>query len=116
MTKTPRQCPPALKRHAAALSQTSGRPHMQIAAELGIQPSQLRRWQKAINRPGPRPTTPASGIAPASASMSAPSPASAPPPADRAAKNARLRRELDRARAERDILKKAIGIFSESPR
>jgi hypothetical protein len=25
--------------------------------------------------------------------------------------NARLRRELERARAERDILKKAIGIF-----
>jgi transposase len=37
-------------------------------------------------------------------------------PADLAAENARLRRDLERARAERDILKKAIGIFSETPR
>jgi len=27
-----------------------------------------------------------------------------------------LRRELDRAQMERDILKKAVGIFSSSPR
>jgi transposase len=39
-----------------------------------------------------------------------------PAPADLAAENARLRRDLERARAERDILKKAIGIFSETPR
>jgi transposase len=35
-------------------------------------------------------------------------------PADRASEIARLRRELDRARMERDILKKAVGIPSTS--
>ena len=29
---------------------------------------------------------------------------------------ARLKRELDRTRQERDVLKKAIAIFSEAPR
>ena len=38
------------------------------------------------------------------------------PPADQAAEIARLRRELDRTRMERDILKKAIGIFAEVPK
>ena len=36
-------------------------------------------------------------------------------PADQAAEIARLRRELDRTRMERDVLKKAIGIFAEMP-
>jgi transposase len=35
---------------------------------------------------------------------------------DRAAEIARLRRENDRLRMERDILKKAVAIFSEPPR
>ena len=37
----------------------------------------------------------------------------APSPADLASENAKLRRELDRTRMERDVLKKAIGIFAE---
>ena len=37
-------------------------------------------------------------------------------PADLASENAKLRRELDRTRMERDVLKKAIGIFAEMPR
>ncbi len=46
---------------------------------------------------------------------------SAPPspvasPSDQAAEIARLRRELDRTRMERDVLKKAIGIFAEMPK
>ncbi len=80
-------------------------PQVEIAAELGLQPSQLRRWQKAVHGTSQRPTAPAAGAAPV-----------VPAPADLAAENARLRRELERARAERDILKKAIGIFSETPR
>src|SRR5215217_8715730 len=36
-------------------------------------------------------------------------------PADQAAEIARLRRELDRTRMERDVLKKVIGIFAEMP-
>jgi transposase len=83
---------------------------MEIAAELGLQPSQLRRWQRLIQegqleQPGSPPAPAMVTKAPAS-----------PAPADLAAENARLRRDLERARAERDILKKAIGIFSETPR
>lgn len=37
-------------------------------------------------------------------------------PDEKTAEIARLRRELERARQERDILKKAISIFSEAPR
>ena len=37
-------------------------------------------------------------------------------PSDQAAEIARLRRELDRTRMERDVLKKAIGIFAEMPK
>jgi transposase len=44
----------------------------------------------------------------------APSPVASP--SDQAAEIARLRRELDRTRMERDVLKKAIGIFAEMPK
>ncbi len=41
---------------------------------------------------------------------------SAPPsPADQASKITRLKREPERTRLERDVLKKAIGIFVEVP-
>ena len=90
-TKTRREFTAEFKREAVALLESSGRPQMQIAAELGIQPSMLRSWRAALN----------------GKALGAPLPASA---------IARLRRELDRARMERDILKKAIGIFSETPR
>ena len=107
MAKTRREFTPEFKQEAVALWEASGRPQVEIAAELGIQPSQLRRWQKVVHGPGQKQMTDGSGDA-ASASAST--------PADLAAENARLRRELERARAERDILRKAIGIFSETPR
>ena len=39
-----------------------------------------------------------------------------PSPADQASQITRLKRELERTRMERDVLKKAIGIFAEVPR
>ncbi len=39
-----------------------------------------------------------------------------PSPADQASEITRLKRELDRTRMERDVPKKAIGIFAEVPR
>jgi transposase len=73
-----------------------------VAAELGIQPSMLRGWRAAAH-----------GTAPRAATATTPR---VPSPAEQAAEIARLRRELDRARQERDVLKKAIAIFSEAPR
>ena len=93
------------KREAVALLVSSGRPLTQIAGELGIAPSMLRNWR---GRGGARntgltlrPNTPA------------PDPHSVPDPA---VEISRLRRENDRLRMERDILKKTVAIFSEPPK
>ena len=45
MAKTRREFTPEFKQEAVALWEASGRPQVEIAAEFGIQPSQLRRWQ-----------------------------------------------------------------------
>src|SRR6267154_2625372 len=88
------------KREAVALLVSSGRPLSRIASELGIAPSMLRNWR---NGSGGR----------NAGSALRPIPASAPHPAvDPAAEISRLRRENDRLRMERDILKKAVAIFS----
>ena len=107
MAKTRREFTPDFKRKAVALLESSGRPQMQIAAELGIQPSMLRQWRSALMGVFPPPRAAgAPGSAPASRVAS---------PSDQAAEIARLRRELDRTRMERDVLKKAVGIFAEMP-
>lgn len=48
MPKTRREFTPEFKREAVALLESSGLPQMQIAAELGIQPSMLRQWRTAL--------------------------------------------------------------------
>jgi transposase len=106
MTKKRREFTPEFKREAVALLESRGRPQMQIAAERGIQPSMLRNWRAVLRGEAPR-------------SRAKPAPVASPPiasPADQAAEIARLRRELDRTRMERDVLKKAIGIFAEVPK
>ena len=92
------------KREAVGLLSSSGRPLLQIASELGISPSMLRNWR---NRQGGGKTGAAVPLKPASATPSV---------ADPAAEISRLCRENDRLRMERDILKKAVAIFSEAPR
>ena len=79
-----------------ALLAGSGRPQMHIAAELGIQPSMLRQWRTTLNEASPRPRPAGSAGAPPASPVASPS--------DQAAEIARLRRELDRARMERDVL------------
>ena len=91
------------KREAVALWETGGRTQSEVAGELGIMPGMLRRWQRVIG----------AGAVMAAAQPPASRPAS---PADQASEIAKLRRELDRTRMERDILKKAVGIFAEMPR
>ena len=95
------------KREAVALWETSGRMQTDVARELGIAPTMLRRWQIRIR----------AGSAPSAAKPSSLALISTmASPADQASEIARLRRELDRTRMERDILKKAVGIFAEMPR
>jgi len=104
MTKTRREFAPEFKREAVALLESSGRPLMQVATEVGISPSMLRNWRAAIHTGAARSRAVAAGAP------------QLPSPADQAAEIARLKRDLDRTRMERDILKKAIGIFAEVPR
>ncbi len=101
MAKTRREFTPEFKREAVALLESSGRPQMQIAAELGIQPSMLRQWRTALM--GGSPTATGSRV-PGSRAASA-----VASPSDQAAEIARLRRELDRTRMERDVLKNDRG-------
>jgi transposase len=92
------------KQEAVALLASSGRPLVQIAGELGISPSMLRNWRHRCEgrSAGSTPYRQAASITP---SVS-----------DPAVEISRLRRENDRLRMERDILKKAVAIFSEAPR
>lgn len=88
---------------AVALLESSDRPLMQVATEVGISPSMLRNWRAAAQGGTPR-------------SRTIPGIPLMPSLADQASEITRLKRELDRTRMERDVLKKAIGIFAEVPR
>ncbi|PWC72604.1 transposase [Azospirillum sp. TSH58] len=107
MTKMRRSFTDEFKREAVALLDGSGRPLEHVARELGLQPSVLRNWRRAAQGQPPRSRSGAPAV---------PGAATPATPDEQAAEIARLRRELERARQERDILKKAISIFSEAPR
>lgn len=79
------------KEESVKLAQRSGVPMSQTAKGLGINAELLRRWVKdfGMSADGSR------GMSPAEHS-----------------ENVRLRRELKRVTEERDILKKAMGIFT----
>ena len=87
------------KREAVALLVSSGRPLRRIASELGVSPSMLRNWR---NGSGGRDAGSARRPIPASAPHSAPDPVT---------EISRLRRENDRLRTERDILKNVSWAF-----
>ena len=94
MTKARRFFTDEFKQEAVALLESSGRPLEHIAKELDIQPSVRRTWGRRVARPGGPPRlSPQQAAAPLATG-------------DQAAEIARLKRELDRVRMERDILKK----------
>jgi transposase len=102
-TTTRRSFTDEFKKEAVSLLASSGRPLTQVATELGIQPSMLRSWRGATNG------TMNSGA-------DTPTGHAAVDVSSEQAEIRRLRRDLERAQTERDILKKAIGIFSGPPR
>ena len=79
------------KQEAVKFATEQGLTRKQVARDLGIDPQTLRSWLRAAEG------------APVAA------------PASDTAELARLRRENDQLRMERDILKKALGIFSRMP-
>ncbi|WP_425429081.1 IS3 family transposase [Azospirillum thermophilum] len=97
MTKTRRSFTDEFKREAVALLEASGRPLEHVARELGLQASVLRNWRRVAQGHPPRPR---SG-SPAVSDTAMPA-----KPDEQTAEIARLRRELERVRQERDILKK----------
>src|SRR6202048_3267954 len=92
------------KRQAVDLVASSGRSVGSVAKELGLRDSVLRRW---VERRG-------AGREPRAAARRPPTQATLPS-ADHAAEIARLQRENERLRMERDILKKSIAIFAGGP-
>ena len=80
------------------LAQTSGKPIAQIARELGISDSAIHGWRKELAEHGEE-AFPGKGHQTALEE-----------------ENRRLKRELERVQQERDILKKAISIFSRESR
>ena len=80
------------KEEAVKLAQRSGVPMSQTAKELGLNAEMLRRWVKdfGVRFDGSRGMTP-----------------------EEHSENVRLRRELKRVTEERDILKKAVGLFTK---
>ena len=82
------------KQEAVRLVQTSGKSQRQIADDLGIGLSTLSRWCSEVAEQGERAFVGSGNLQPEAEEMR------------------RLRRENDVLRQERDILKKALAIFS----
>ena len=92
---------PEFKAQAVKLVTEGEHPISQIAGDLGIGESLLRRWRRDHEeQAAPVPNGPTAG--PSKTSLEE--------------EVRRLRRENERLRQEREILKKAVGIFSEGPK
>lgn len=94
MQKVQKTYTPEFKREAVRLAQTSGKSIAQVARELGISDPSIHQWRKELMDHGPE-AFPGSGHQTAQEE-----------------EVRRLKRELEVVKQERDILKKAISIFS----
>ena len=96
MTRKNRYYPPEFKREALAMLATGEYTMAELERELGITQGLVKQWKRKAERngeyvsPNSEPTT----------------------PADTAARIRRLEKENARLRQEREILKKAMAIFS----
>ncbi len=96
MQKVQKTYTPEFKREAVRLAQTSGKPIAQLARELGISDTSIHQWRKELAEHGSQ-AFPGSGHQTAQEE-----------------EIRRLKRELEIVKQERDILKKAVGIFSRA--
>jgi transposase len=94
MGKIQKVYPKEFKEEALRLVQTSGKPIAQIARELGISDSAIHNWRKELAEQG-KEAFPGKGHQTALEE-----------------ETRRLKREVERLQQERDILKKAVSIFS----
>ncbi len=98
----PRSYTEDYKRQVVDLVVSSGRTPTAVAGEVGLHPTLLCRWVRQYEAGAGKAAAPR----PASLPSLKPLPV---PTADQAAEIARLRRECDRLRMERDILKNQLG-------
>ena len=107
----PRTYTDEYRRQVVDMVTAMGRTAMSVAAELGIHHTLISRWMRRYGRTGgaaaeaARPTPAVPLLKPVSV-----------PHADQAAEIARLKRENERLRMERDILKRGIAIFANPSR
>jgi len=80
------------KRDAVNLLESSNKTLTQVASDLGIKYDRLSRWRKEFHEAGKKPFTGNGNT--------------------RDEEIARLRKEIAEVKLERDILKKAVAIFS----
>lgn len=98
MPKEQRTFTKEFKQEAVRLVETSEKSMSQIARDLGIADSTLHHWSKQYAQQGEQ-AFPGSGHQ-----------------TEQEEEIRRLKRELEITRQERDILKKAISIFSQNPK
>lgn len=98
MQKTQKTYTAEFKREAVRLAQSSGKPITHIARELGISDASIHQWRKELADHGTE-AFPGSGHQTALEE-----------------ENRRLKRELERVKQERDILKKTVGLFASEQR
>jgi transposase len=96
MTETRKKYSKEFKIEAVRLYETSGKPFQEIEDDLGIGRGNLRRWKREMSEKNIR-VFPGNGN-----------------PRDE--EIARLKKELAIAKEERDILRKAVAIFSKPKR
>lgn len=82
------------KREAVRLLETSNKPATELALELGVRRNQIYKWQEQLRAKG-KDAFPGKGKR-----------------SEKDDEIARLKRELDRVKEERDILKKAALYFA----
>src|SRR5690349_14440424 len=104
MASSRRDCTDEFKAEAVRLVTVDGHSARQVAKDLGIHESLLRRWRRELEAHQAR----TAGLKPSSAVA-----ASVLVEQEEIRK---LKRENERLRMERDVLEKAISIFSEAQR
>ena len=107
----PRSYTEEYKRQVVDLMASTGRTASSVAAEVGIHHTLLSRWLRQYGPAAGSGATAAASLPPRPAMAASLKPVPVPH-ADQAAEIARLRRENERLRMERDILKKGIAIFA----
>jgi len=83
------------KREAVRLMERSGKPSSDLARELGVRRNQLYKWKEQLDKGGSK-AFPGAGRH-----------------HGKADEVTRLRRELEKVKEERDILKKAAAYFAK---